>query len=197
MTKDRKKHDAPATESEPAPAPEDGQTANAAPVDAAAALEDRLLRLQADFDNYRKRMVREREDVWRQARAEVLGEFLSVLDHMDMALASAGQCGAPAALIGGFRLVQDEFMRSLQKFGLGEVDAVGQAFDPAHHEAVAHVHSVEVAENGVIAQTRRGFRIGERLLRPAQVVVSKGPAADVSADSVPGNDGAETPCEGA
>lgn len=160
-----------------APAADAGQQAARRVVE----LEDRLLRLQADFDNYRKRMAREREDLWRQAHGDVIGELLTVIDHLDLALKSAADHEAPVAFTDGFRMVRDQFMASLQKYGLKDVDAEGCPFDPGMHEAVAHLPSDAVAENHVMVQTRRGFMLGDRLLRPAQVVVSKGSEADEAA----------------
>lgn len=140
--------------------------------------ENRLVRLQADFDNYRKRALRERDELWQRAHAELILELLPVLDHMDLALESAKAHDAPAAFTEGFRLVGDQMRAALQKFGLAPFDAVGEVFDTSRHEAVVHAPSAEVEENRVVAQTRRGYLLGSRLLRPAQVVVSSGkPAA--------------------
>ena len=145
-----------------------------------AALENRFVRLQADFDNFRRRAVREREEAAMRARAELLAELLPAVDHFDMALASAADHDAPAALVDGFRLVNEQLLGALRRCGVEPFDALGAEFDPQAHEAVSHVPAAEAAGR-VIAQTRRGFRLGGRLLRPAHVVVSSGAAAVESA----------------
>jgi len=138
---------------------------------------DRLMRLQADFENYRKRMVRERAEVIRAANEDLMNELLPVLDHFDLALSAATNVAVPDAMTEGVRMVREQLLATLGKFGLEPIDADGQPFDPAHHEAISHLPSDTVPENAVLAQTRRGYRLGEKLLRPVQVVVSSGPAA--------------------
>jgi molecular chaperone GrpE len=182
----------PAEGQEPGTEAGPGVDGEAAAVRRVAEVEDRLLRLQADFDNYRKRMAREREELWRQAHGDVIGELLHVIDHLDLALASAADHQAPAVFVDGFRMVRDQFMASLQKYGLKAVDAEGHPFNPLVHEAVAHLPSDAVAENHVLVQTRRGFMLGDRLLRPAQVVVSKGSLGEPAAGS-PSEPGAGAP----
>lgn len=140
-----------------------------------AALEDQLLRLRADFDNFRKRTLREKGEIYSRANEEIMIEMLSVLDHIDLALAAARDHGTEGAVVEGFRLVAEQLRAVLGKFGLAPVDAEGLPFDPNLHEAISHIASDEAPENTVIAQVRRGYRLGEMLLRPAQTVVSSGP----------------------
>ena len=141
-----------------------------------AELEDRLLRLQADFDNFRKRTLKEKSELYGRAHAEVFEELLPVLDHMDMALESVGEREEDDAFVAGVRMVSEQFVQVLGKFGLDSIDGSGKEFDHNEHEAISHIPSAEADENMVIAQVRRGYKLGDRLLRPAQVVVSSGVA---------------------
>ena len=154
-----------------ADAKEEAETEKTVDVDV---LQNRLLRLQADFDNFRKRTLREKEELWSRAHADVIEEFLPVLDHMDLALEAADKHGAPQAFVEGFQLVRGQMGASLKKFGLTLQDVEGLEFDPNLHEAVAHMPSDDVPENAIVAQARSGYLLGERLLRAAQVVVSSG-----------------------
>ena len=143
-----------------------------------AVLQDRLLRLQADFDNYRKRMDREKKDWIAFASEKLVLELLPVLDHFELGLANGAKNGAPPAVTEGFQLICNQLRAALEKTGVQVVDAAeGAAFDPHLHEAISHLPSATVAEGHVVVQTRRGYKLGDKLLRAAQVVVSAGPAA--------------------
>lgn len=165
------------------PVPED---VPAAPAEAAAAaeplpspeevLQDRLLRLQADFENYRKRMDREKKDWIAFANEKLVLELLPVLDHFELGLADSAKNGAPAAFVEGFQLICNQLRSALEKAGVQAIDAEGAAFDPHVHEAITHLPSDDVPADHVVAQTRRGYKLGDKLLRAAQVVVSSGPA---------------------
>lgn len=135
-------------------------------------LRDRMLRLQADFDNFRKRQLRERTETVRRATEHLMLELLPVCDHLEMALEAAERQNDPLAE--GVKLVFEQLRQVLERASLQAVEADGVEFDPNLHEAVAHIPSEEVPENHIIQQTRRGYRLGEKLLRPAQVVVSSG-----------------------
>ncbi|MBM4142064.1 MAG: nucleotide exchange factor GrpE [Lentisphaerae bacterium] len=141
------------------------------------ALQDRLLRLQADFDNFRKRTLREKEDLYCRANEDLMMELLPVLDHLDLALAAAQARDNADPVAEGFRMVAEQLLSKLGKFGLTPVDAQGVPFDPNLHEAISHLPSADAPESSIIAQVRRGYRLGAQLLRPAQVVVSSGPPA--------------------
>jgi molecular chaperone GrpE len=145
-----------------------------------AALNDRLLRLQADFDNMRKRVIKERAEIYSRANEDIMLEMLPALDHLDMAIATAAEheiSGPDAAVVDGFKLVSEQLLSVLKKFGLEPINAEGQQFNANRHEAISQMPSDTVAEGVVITQTRRGWMLGERLLRPAQVVLSAGPAS--------------------
>lgn len=141
------------------------------PGDALAELQNRLLRLQADFDNFRKRTRREKETWNRQAQEPIVLELLIVLDHFELALKDAEASESHA----GFQMIFDQFTTALKKFGVAAVQAEGEAFNPELHEAISHTFSDELAADQVLAQTRRGYVMGDKLIRPAQVVVSQGP----------------------
>lgn len=141
-----------------------------------AAVNDRLLRLQADFDNFRKRTARERAEIYARSLEDLMQELLPVLDHFEMGLASAESQGTEPAVLQGLGLVLDQFRDALVRFGLAPADAVGKPFDPNQHESVAMMPSAEHPRDTVVTETRRGYVLGGRLLRAAQVVVSSGPA---------------------
>ncbi len=142
-----------------------------------AALQDRLLRLQADFENLRKRTARERQELVQRATEDLMLELLPVLDHFELGLAAAAQQGLDPATFAGFQLVRDQLHGVLERFGLSRIEAVGQTFDPHLHEAVTVVPSEEHPRDHVLLEIRRGYRLGERLLRAAQVGLAAGPEA--------------------
>lgn len=147
----------------------------------------RLLRLQADFDNFRKRTLREKKDLYTRANEEIMQEVLPVLDHMELALTAAREHKAPQALLAGFTLVYEQLLTALKKFNLSIIDAEGSDFDFNQHEAISHISSPEIAEGGIITQVRKGYMLGDQLLRPAQVVVSKGPPEEANSSGQPAN----------
>jgi molecular chaperone GrpE len=136
-----------------------------------------MLRLQADFDNFRKRTARERGELGARAIEDLVKALLPVLDHFELGLKSAAEHKVDAAVHDGFQMVYNDLLAALKSFGLAPIDAHSAGFDPHQHEAVAHVPSNEYVADQIVAQTRRGYRLGERLLRPVQVVVSSGPGA--------------------
>lgn len=146
-------------------------------------LEGQLLRLRADFDNFRKRTARERDGLFRRANEDLMQELLPVLDHLDLALSNLLEQNVNGGVADGVRLISEQMLSVLGKFGLGTVEADGMLFDPDGHEAISHLPSPDVAENAVLEQVRRGYKLGDKLLRAAQVVVSSGPAKEQ-----PGND---------
>jgi molecular chaperone GrpE len=140
---------------------------------------ERLLRTTADFENFKKRAAREKQDAIRFGNESLLQKLVPVLDHFDMALSAAQSAGADAAksLQDGIQMVYQQLRNALVEAGLEEVDAAGKPFDPNLHEAVAQVETTEVPEGQVVQQLRKGYKLRERLLRPASVVVAKRPAA--------------------
>ena len=142
------------------------------------------MRLQADFDNYRKRVQRERQEFEQQARAGLICELLPVLDHMDLGLAAAA---AQPTLAEGWRRIADQLFGVLERAGLRRVEARGQPFDPQRHEAVGTQDSDDTPAGVVSHQVRPGYELGVRLLRPAQVFVSRGSRTDAPEEAAPDN----------
>lgn len=140
------------------------------------ALETRLLRLQADFDNFRKRTARERSDWQRQAAENVLHDLLPVVDHYELGLKTARQHQAEQAVLDGFQMVYEQFLAALRKHQVSPIAAEGEEFDHNVHEAITTLPSEEHPAGIIMAETRRGYRIGDKLLRASLVVVSSGPA---------------------
>lgn len=141
-----------------------------------ASLYDKLLRRQAEFENYRKRVERERSELYQHGRDDVLLQFLPVVDNFERALSSLETSeGDAEALKHGVELIHKQFKDALSKFGLEAVEAVGQTFDPHVHEAVTTEATDKHKENTVIQEFQRGYRIGDRLLRPAKVKVASSP----------------------
>ena len=173
-----------ATAAEPPPAPEPPQPAPAA--QELAAVKDRYARLLADFDNYRKRQTREREDFIKRANEELLGDLLPVVDHLELALAKTPDPADPFVV--GVRLVYDQIFALLNRYGLTPIEAKGQLFNPEFHEALSQMTSPTVPAHVVMDQFRRGWLLAGRLLRPAQVIVSSGSPdpkqAEAESDSV-------------
>lgn len=182
---------------EPAEAQADVEAPSAAPVEQGsdprdleiATLKDRLLRLQADFDNFRKRTVRDREDMARRSAEKILKELLPVVDHFDLGLQAAHKHHVKHAVLEGFDGVLKQLQSVLEKTGVIPIETKGQLFDPHNHECVAQIPSEEHPENVIIEETRKGYRLGTFVLRASQVIVSTGPAtAGSPAPQTPAND---------
>jgi len=139
----------------------------------------RLLRTTADFDNFKKRAAREKQDAIKFANESLMGKIIPVLDNFEMALAATQNTSAEGvkSLQDGVAMIHSQLKTVLTDAGLEEVDATGKPFDPNLHEAVSQQESAEVAEGNVLQQLRKGYRFRERLLRPATVIVAKKPAA--------------------
>jgi molecular chaperone GrpE len=139
---------------------------------------DRLLRTTADFDNFKKRAARERIEIAQFAATALIQKLLPVLDHIEMAQAAAqtAQGDKLASLQAGVAMIQDQLKTVLTETGIEEIDATGKPFDPALHEAVSQRETAEVPEDHVFQQLRKGYKLRDRLLRPATVIVAKKPA---------------------
>jgi molecular chaperone GrpE len=141
---------------------------------------DRLLRTSADFDNFKKRAARERQEAAQFANVALIQKLLPLLDHFEMAQAAAqtAQGDKLNALQAGIAMIQQQLKGILAETGLEAVEANGQAFDPTLHEAVSQQETDTVPEGRVVQQLRKGYKLHDRLLRPATVVVAKKPAAN-------------------
>ena len=136
---------------------------------------DLALRSQADFENYKKRSAREKEEAIKYANSSLLQRLVSIIDNFELGLAAAKEQGEASPIYAGMVLVQKQLNDLLSENGLYTIEAEGKKFDPNEHEAIAHEASHHVPEGNVLRQTRRGYRFKDRLLRPAKVVVSSGP----------------------
>ena len=139
---------------------------------------DTLLRTTADFDNFKKRAARERQDALRFATEGMLEKLIPVIDNFEMALLAAqqGQNANSDSLRTGVNMIYQQLKSVLSDAGLTEILAQGQVFDPNVHEAVSQEETTDLPEGHVIKQLRKGYRLRDRLLRPATVVVAKAPA---------------------
>ncbi|MEP6822566.1 MAG: nucleotide exchange factor GrpE [Chthoniobacterales bacterium] len=138
---------------------------------------DLALRSQADFDNYKKRAAREKEDAIKFANSSLLERLIAIVDNFELGLNAARGEGEKSPIFSGMGMVLKQLTDFLADNGLQPIDSEGKKFDPNLHEAIAHEPNDKVAEGVVIRQTRRGYRLRDRLLRPSSVVVSSGRAA--------------------
>ena len=141
----------------------------------AAEMKSRWLLSVADMENYRKRIGREKQDIIRSAGASVVESLLPVLDNMKLGLQAAENHPEAKDVTLGFKMVDDQLKRALSEQGLEELIPDGEAFDPNFHECISHQSSSEVDEDKVIQTVRAGYRLNDRLIRAASVIVSSGP----------------------
>jgi molecular chaperone GrpE len=138
---------------------------------------EQLVRTTADFENFKKRAARERQDAIKYANESLLERLMPVLDNFEMALAAAN---APATSLqsiqAGVNMIQQQLRTAMAEAGLEEIEATGKVFDPNLHEALSQQESSEVPEGHVMQQVRKGYKLRDRLLRPASVIVAKKPA---------------------
>jgi len=150
---------------------------------------DRLIRLQADFENFRRRALREREEAIRYGAQNLFKDLLTTVDNLDRAIdhARKGAGGDLENLLQGVELVQKGLLALMARHGVTEVDAIGKPFDPAHHEAMAQTPDASVAPNTILEVLQKGYKLRDRLLRPARVIVARPVEA-----AVEGSDGQAT-----
>jgi len=136
---------------------------------------DRLLRLQAEFENFRKRALRERQEAAQYGSQNLFKDLVSVVDNLERAIAHARESGGGdlASFLQGVELVQRELLAIFEKNQVTEIEALGKPFDPSLHEAIAQVESGEVPPNTVIEVLQKGFQLRDRLVRPSRVIVAK------------------------
>ena len=130
---------------------------------------DKYLRLAAEYDNYRKRTTKEKENVYADAKADTVKEFLGVLDNLERGLAQFDE-GDPHRQ--GMELICRQFLAVLEKLGVTRIEAQGQPFDPQKHDAVMHVEDENVGENTVVEVLQQGYQLGDKVLRFAMVKVA-------------------------
>jgi molecular chaperone GrpE len=151
----------------------------AAKTDEAQGLQEKYLRLAAEFDNFKKLAQKEQREFSRFANENILKELLPIIDNLERAIQSAKEQKenrSSNGLIQGVELTLKQFLEALTKFGVQPIASVGEPFDPTHHQAVARVESAMLPENSVVEEYQKGYRLHDRILRAAMVTVSAGPA---------------------
>ena len=161
------KEEAPAEEKQPEAGKE--APAEARPSGEVAALNDKYLRLMAEYDNYRKRSQKEKDALYGDIKANTLREFLPVYDNLVRALAQPTE---DEAYKKGVEMIMTQFGKTLEKLGVTEMDCLGQKFDPAYHNAVMHVDDPEKGENEIVEVFQQGFIMGDKIVRHAMVKVA-------------------------
>ncbi|GAA4439170.1 nucleotide exchange factor GrpE [Bremerella cremea] len=137
--------------------------------------EKRVLLAQADLENFRKRMRREREDELKYANMPLLADLLPVVDNLQRALESAGTGEQAGGIVEGIKIVEKQLVEAMKKRGCEAIDAQGQPFDPNLHEAIMQQPSADVEPNTVLHVAQVGYKMYDRVVRPSQVIVSKAP----------------------
>jgi molecular chaperone GrpE len=145
----------------------------------AAANYEKFVRAAADLENFRRRAMREKDDLRTTATGRVLEDVFPVLDTLSLAINAAKQPNADLkSLVGGVEMVLSQLKTALANHGLKEISPAGQPFDPHQHEAISHQPSKDVKEEHVLNVVRSGYSLNGRLLRPASVIISSGPAKE-------------------
>lgn len=184
MSKKKKTEETEPTAPDAAPAALEQELADARAEIAAAS--DRALRTLAEFDNYRRRTERDREESQRRGRADVLRELLEVADNFDRALAHAGD-GVPESFLEGMRLVARGLHDLLDRKGVARIEAEGKPFDPEVHEALGALPTDGAEPNTVIQVIQPGYLLDDRVLRPAKVLVAAAPVPAPAEGPAEGN----------
>lgn len=136
-------------------------------------LSDRLLRTMAEFDNYKKRVVREKENLIKYGNEKFAFDLLSVMDNFERSLEQAKLSQEVESVIEGIEMIQKQLVSAMEKFHVKPFESIGEPFDPERHEAMAQQEHEEYEENTVIEEYQKGYCLKEKLLRPARVIVSK------------------------
>jgi len=134
---------------------------------------DKLLRLQADFENFKKRLEREKVDFIKYANEGLIIRLLNILDDFERAIESAKNSNDSKTLFQGIEMIRQHFQEALEEKGLNKIDPKGEPFDPERHEAVMHIETDEHPENTVVEVLRKGYGLNGKILRPAVVKVSR------------------------
>lgn len=166
------------------PLPEAAADELAAKAEELKSLNNKYLRLAAEFDNYKRLAQRDQRDQIRFGNEQLLKELLPVVDNLERAIKAAKGSPASDGLVQGVDLTLKQLQGVLGKFGVQSIPTTGQPFDPSGHQAVATVSSTEIPNQHVVEEFQRGYRLHDRILRPAMVTVSSGAGA--------GNNGAES-----
>jgi len=148
-----------------------------------AELREKLIYLQADYQNFRKRTGKDISDARALGAANVVEPFITVYDFLNMAQAAAQKSDNIESLRQGLNMIINEYNKAFQEIGIVKLNTVNQPFDPAVHDAAAHEHSDTVPENHIIKEWSGAYKLGERVLRAARVVVSSGPQKNEATES--------------
>ncbi|MDX1412177.1 MAG: nucleotide exchange factor GrpE [Nitrospirales bacterium] len=153
-------------------------------IDEVKTLNDKYLRLAAEFDNYKRRARRDQTDGIRFANEKILKDLLPIIDNLERAIQCGSEQTGNGGLLEGVELTYKQFLETLSKFGVRQISSEGELFDPAMHQAVAQVDSDTAKPNTVVEEFQKGYFLHERILRPAMVTVAKDkPAEDASSSS--------------
>jgi len=155
-----------------------------------ADFKDRMLRIAAEFENWKKRSRKEQSDAESKVREAVLRDMLEVIDNLERATAATGGASDLQSVQQGIALVLRLFAQKLERYDVKAVEAAGKPFDPRLHEAISQAPSADVAPGTVLKELQKGYKLGDRLLRPASVVVAIAPPAPP-----PSSDGGSGPSE--
>lgn len=154
------------------------------------AVNDKYLRLAAEFENYKRRVQRDQSDTIRFANEKLLRDMLPTLDNLERAIQSGRNQDNVDGILEGIDLTYKHFLETLQKIGVTQVSSVGEIFDPAKHQAVGQVDSSSVPENAIIEEYQKGYFLHDRILRPAMVTVAK--AIPATGEATQPQEGAQT-----
>ena len=139
-----------------------------------AELKDQMLRRQAELENYRKRLIRDKEEAVQFANESLIRDILGFLDNMERALTAAKNCGDVNALVEGFEMTQNQLLSTLDKnWGLKAIDSVGQEFDPSLHEACMMTVDENLDKETVLEEFQKGYTLHDRVIRPSKVKIGK------------------------
>jgi molecular chaperone GrpE len=147
-------------------------------------LNDKYLRLAAEFDNYKRLAQRDQRDQIRFGNEQLLKELLPVVDNLERAIKAAKNSTSADGLVQGVDLTLKQLQGVLGKFGVQSIPTMGQPFDPSGHQAVASVPSTQVPDKHVVEEFQRGYRLHDRILRPAMVTVSSGTGSETNGDEI-------------
>ena len=146
-------------------------------------LKDKYLRLYADFENYKRLVTKEKEELIKYSNEELMKELLSVIDHLELALQHSSNNESSTALAEGVEMTLKDLKTTLEKFGMVSIEALGKPFDPSIHHAMTQVESEKTEENTVVTEFRKGYMLRDRVLRAALVGVSKKPSQEIKKEA--------------
>lgn len=159
------------------------QEALATKVEECKVLNDKYMRLAAEFENYKRLSQRDQRDQVRYGNEQILKELLPVVDNLERAIKAAKENGGSNALMQGVDLTLKQLVGALGKFGVQSIESVGQPFDPTSHQAVSQIPSDTIPEHHVAEEFQKGYRLHDRVLRAAMVGVSSGPASSTTEET--------------